>query len=208
MKDKHDIAARLKFLRRQAGYSMAALANEMGMKGASSYQRYEAASNYHRKQYLPFDTAVKIARVLDGNGIPPVKYTDVIALSGIERAGEPAHTMTVGGASGRSPAQILKHHLAAIGSGDLYAAMADFAETSVIISPKQTLRGLDDIQKYLSDLIKSSVRHNMTETIVVVESVAMVTWRLKSSDTNSVAVATTFVFRGGLISALTTSDLQ
>ncbi len=65
---------------------MAALAEQLGMKAASSYQRYEHPSNYERKEYLPFDMAVRIGVALDGKGEPSVHRSEIIALAGIDRA--------------------------------------------------------------------------------------------------------------------------
>lgn len=86
MTDVNNIARRLKELRNRAGFSMAGVAHAIGMKGASSYQRYEHPDNYARKEYLPFDIAVRIGTLLDGKGRPPVTMNEVIELAGLDRA--------------------------------------------------------------------------------------------------------------------------
>jgi len=85
MTDQFDIAARLKALRNRAGFSMDALSRELGMKGASSYQRYEHPKNYARKHYLPLELAIKVGQVFEGNGDPPVEYSEVMELAGVDR---------------------------------------------------------------------------------------------------------------------------
>jgi len=85
MIDKNQIAARLKDLRNRAGLSMESLALELGMKAASSYQRYEHPDNYARKQFLPFEIALRIGAALDGKGSPPVRLNDVTELAGVDR---------------------------------------------------------------------------------------------------------------------------
>ena len=185
---------------------MDALAKEIGLKGASSYQRYESAGNYRRKEFLPFELAMRIGRVLDGNGIPPVTYADVIALAGIERVGDPVHTAAVANTSERQSIQILKHHLAAVEAGDIYAVMTDFSETSVVITPKNVLTGPDNIRGHFAELIETSTRATLTSKQSIEGNVAMVTWHQQSGDEDTVVAVDTLVFREGLIAALTTSN--
>jgi len=84
MNDKQQIAVRLKAFRNRAGLSMSALAELIGMAGASSYQRYESPKNYARKEFLPLELTMKIGRALEGKGNPPIDYASVIELAGIQ----------------------------------------------------------------------------------------------------------------------------
>lgn len=65
---------------------MAGIAHALSVKGASSYQRYEHPGNYARKEYLPFDIAVRIGAILDGEGHPPITFSEVVELAGLDRA--------------------------------------------------------------------------------------------------------------------------
>ena len=77
------IAARFSALRDRAKMSMAVLAGKMGMKGASSIQRYFNAEEFS-KTYLPQHITIAAARALAGHGQPPVTEAEVLALAGLE----------------------------------------------------------------------------------------------------------------------------
>jgi transcriptional regulator with XRE-family HTH domain len=79
--EKH-ITERVRLLRERAGLSMEALAQAMGYKGASSYQRYENATLF-KKTYIPLHIAEKIAKAIVGTGDPPITVEEVIALAGV-----------------------------------------------------------------------------------------------------------------------------
>lgn len=69
-------------LRERAGLSMAEAAKRSGMKGASSYQRYEDDTKFTRN-YLPTDIAEKLARAFVGRGSPPILHAEVMELTGV-----------------------------------------------------------------------------------------------------------------------------
>ena len=62
---------------------MRAMANAIGLKGASSYQRYEDSDLYTRK-YLPIEMADGVMEALTGRGSPPISLAEVQALFGID----------------------------------------------------------------------------------------------------------------------------
>jgi transcriptional regulator with XRE-family HTH domain len=74
------IATRLKELRERAGLSMAEMARLLGLKGASSYQRYEDPSTFKRK-YLPREK-VDLLIQLVGRGSPPITIVEIETLAG------------------------------------------------------------------------------------------------------------------------------
>jgi phage repressor protein C with HTH and peptisase S24 domain len=76
------VAEKLRKLRERAGLSMDRLARACGYKGASSYQRYENATQY-TKPLLPVPLAAKIAKTLAGKGDPPITLEEVLALAGV-----------------------------------------------------------------------------------------------------------------------------
>jgi SOS-response transcriptional repressor LexA len=84
MVDTHQTASKLKAFRLRSGLSMQALARQIGLKGASSYQRYENPANYERKHFLPFEICKKIARAFDGLGQPSIAYNEVLELGGLD----------------------------------------------------------------------------------------------------------------------------
>ena len=214
--DKHNIGLRLKSLRKQAGFTMDGLARAIGLKGASSYQRYENPKNYWRKEYLPFDLAVRIGEVLDGKGVSPVQYNEVLLLSGFDRLTEHSLTSTQtsafplapGNAQGRSPEQIFTHHKTAIESGDLYAIMTDYDEESVIISHEKTYRGLKAIEEYFAQFLKTCSGGKWDFKTKFEGDVLLASWRAEWSNGGSKTGSDTFFFRNGLIGIQTIGEYE
>jgi phage repressor protein C with HTH and peptisase S24 domain len=70
-------------LRKRAGYpSLAALAPDMGYRGASSIQRYENPAEFEGKT-IPLPIVQKIAAAIVGKGDPPITADEVYALAGV-----------------------------------------------------------------------------------------------------------------------------
>lgn len=65
--------------------TMAEVAKACGLRGQSSYQRYED-SNMYKRQYIPLELAEKLARAFSGRGSPPIQENEVLALAGLKRA--------------------------------------------------------------------------------------------------------------------------
>jgi phage repressor protein C with HTH and peptisase S24 domain len=77
------ITARVRSLRKRAGLSMDAFARGLGMRGASSVQRYEDPTRY-AGGYLKRDLVDAMARVLVSKGNPPISRDEVWDLAGPE----------------------------------------------------------------------------------------------------------------------------
>ena len=182
---------------------MAALASGIGMKGASSYQRYEEKTNYFKREYLRFDLAMKIGRVLEGNGTPPVQYSDVMDLAGVERALDGSRPVAADDASHRTRQQIFEHHVIASQSGDLYAVMADFDEKSVVVTLENTYRGRQEIGDFFTDWIETFSGVEWKTKSAFEDQVALVKRTAKMPNGSSVDVVESILFRNGLIHVLT-----
>lgn len=63
--------------------SMANVAKALGLKGSSSYQRYEDPDLF-KKPYLPLHMVRRLADVLSGKGSPPVSREEILMLAGID----------------------------------------------------------------------------------------------------------------------------
>jgi SOS-response transcriptional repressor LexA len=77
-----DVTERLRELRKRAGLSQELIAKKVGLKGQSSYQRYENTADF-QKAYLPTEFVEKLIPVLQGRGIPPIELAEILALSGL-----------------------------------------------------------------------------------------------------------------------------
>lgn len=76
-------ANQLRSLRERAGLPMSAMARSLGLRGASSYQRYENPDMF-KKEFLPLDKARRLCRTIVGKGTPPITESEVLALAGQE----------------------------------------------------------------------------------------------------------------------------
>ena len=79
------VTAALRQLRLRAGLSMDDVAAALGLKGPSSYQRYEDAALYKGK-YLPVEMVELLDAILVGKGEPPITSGEIWALAGIPAA--------------------------------------------------------------------------------------------------------------------------
>lgn len=61
---------------------MAEIAEKLGYKTASGYQRYENATLF-KKQFLPSDIIQKLVKALSGKGEPPIETREILKLGGI-----------------------------------------------------------------------------------------------------------------------------
>lgn len=77
------VTTKLKALRTRAGLSMGQIAKRLGLKAASSYQRYEDPALF-TKDSLPVPMVRKLLDVLPGLGSPPIAQEEVLMLAGIE----------------------------------------------------------------------------------------------------------------------------
>lgn len=82
------ITGRVRALRKRAGLSMDKLAVALGMKAASSFQRYESPTDY-AGGYLKRDLVSLMARALVGRGNPPIAHEEVWELAGPEFSATP-----------------------------------------------------------------------------------------------------------------------
>ncbi|RBM06771.1 S24 family peptidase [Novacetimonas cocois] len=79
--EQQPVSARLKALRERAGYSIRALAQDLGMGHKfSSYSFYEQKL---KKEYLPVDLVRRLVPLLCERGDPPITASEVWALSGV-----------------------------------------------------------------------------------------------------------------------------
>ncbi|MEP0518528.1 MAG: S24 family peptidase [Hyphomicrobiales bacterium] len=84
--DAETITAALRELRMRAGLSMEEVAKALGLRGASSYQRYESADQY-KGGFFKRDLVAKLTKALAGKGEPAIRNEDVWALAGPEYVG-------------------------------------------------------------------------------------------------------------------------
>lgn len=106
--------------------------------------------------------------------------------------------------------QILVHHLTAFGNNDLDAIVADYTDTSIILTQNGNITGLDNIRNFFEDfftIIPTGSAFNMKQKSVV-GNVAYIAWD-SESDSVKIAIGTdTFVFQGDKIQYHTVADYR
>ena len=76
------VTSDLRDLRNRAKLSMREMAEAMGYRGVSSYQRYEEPEKF-KKQFLPLDMLRRLRSTLLGKGNPPITDEEISSLCGV-----------------------------------------------------------------------------------------------------------------------------
>lgn len=98
--------------------------------------------------------------------------------------------------------EILDHHWKAFIQNKLDEVMADYTEESVLITPDQTFKGLDEIRKNFEDAYKKFPKDKTAFQLnksVIDRDVAYVLWQAKTPAFNLTYATDTFIIRDGKI---------
>ena len=110
-----------------------------------------------------------------------------------------------------STEDVLNHHLAAFGAGDVDQTMEDFTEDSVMILPDATLRGMDSIRTAFTDfyggLFKPGTYEFTMDRIEVAGDVAYVLWHSVNKGAEVTLGTDTFLVRDSKIAVQTFAAL-
>jgi ketosteroid isomerase-like protein len=100
-------------------------------------------------------------------------------------------------------AQVLSHHLRALGTGNLDEVLDDYVEDSVLITPDGPIKGLRGIRAtfegFLSGLFKPGTYEIVLDSRHVDGEVAYVTWHAKCASADITLGTDTFVVKDGKI---------
>ena len=105
-----------------------------------------------------------------------------------------------------STQEVLDHHLAAFGGGDLDGILEDYDENSVIITPDGTHRTRDEMATYFSTLFEDFGNPGMSFTmnhVAVDGDVAFIAWNAETADNVYELGTDTLVVRDGKIATQT-----
>ena len=110
-----------------------------------------------------------------------------------------------------STEDVLNHHLAAFGAGDVDQTMEDFTDDSVMILPDATLRGRDSIRVAFTDFYEGLFRPGTFEftmdRLEVVGDIAYVLWHSVNEGADVTLGTDTFLVRDGKIAIQTFAAL-
>ena len=100
-------------------------------------------------------------------------------------------------------AQVLKHHVQALGAGRLDDVLEDYVEDSVLVTPDGPITGLREIRSafegFLSGLFKPGTYELTVDARHVHGDVAYIIWHAKCASANIVFGTDTFIVKVGKI---------
>ena len=110
-----------------------------------------------------------------------------------------------------STEDVLNHHLASFGAGNVDQTMEDFTPDSVMILPDATLRGMDSIRAAFTDfyggLFKPGTYEFTMDRLEVVGDIAYILWRSVNEGADVTLGTDTFLVRDGKIAIQTFAAL-
>jgi uncharacterized protein (TIGR02246 family) len=98
--------------------------------------------------------------------------------------------------------EVLDHHMAAFQSNDLDATMSDYTEESILITPDNTSKGLEQIRANFEGAFKAFPRDSITMTVtktVVNGDIAYIIWEAITPTFKMVYATDTFIIKNGKI---------
>lgn len=102
--------------------------------------------------------------------------------------------------------EVLEHHLTAFGQGDMDGILSDYDDESVIITPDQTYRGLDEIPDFFEGLFADMGQEGAEADVdlqKVEGDVAYITWHGETPDNVYEFCTDTFIVEDGIITLQT-----
>jgi len=102
--------------------------------------------------------------------------------------------------------EVLNHHLESFGKGDVDAILEDYTEDSVVITPTDTLKGLDAIRAVFEALTTQMLPPGCDFEMVkmeVIDEVAYIIWNAESDTHKFTAGTDTLIVKGGKITTQT-----
>jgi hypothetical protein len=98
--------------------------------------------------------------------------------------------------------EVLEHHWDAFTQNNLEAVMADYTDESVLITPDQTFKGLEEIRKNFENAFekfpKDQTSFKLNKSVIDGE-VSYILWQAKTPTFNLTYATDTFVVRDGKI---------
>ena len=98
--------------------------------------------------------------------------------------------------------EVLEHHWEAFTQNNMEEVMADYTEESVLITPDQTFKGLDEIRKNFENAFvsfpKDQTSFQLSKSVIAGE-VGYILWQAKTPGFNLSYATDTFVIRDGKI---------
>ncbi|KAB1193000.1 nuclear transport factor 2 family protein [Haloferax sp. MBLA0076] len=102
--------------------------------------------------------------------------------------------------------EVLGHHLKTFAEGDMDGILADYDDSSVVITPEETYRGLDEIPTFFEELFTDFGQEGAYADIdlqTIEGDIAFITWHGETPDNVYEFCTDTFVVEDGVITTQT-----
>ncbi len=107
--------------------------------------------------------------------------------------------MTQSDFSKRTPDETFGHHAQTLMAEDLDGILADYTDSSIVVSPSGVLRGTSAIRAFFADLLKALPQARWDVKTTYVEDILFLEWTADSAKGSVSDGVDTFIFRDGMI---------
>src|SRR5579859_7514836 len=107
--------------------------------------------------------------------------------------------MTQSDLSKRTPEEVFGDHGQALGAEDLDGILADYTDTSMVVSPSGVLRGKNAIRGLFADLLRALPQAKWNLKTTYVEDILFLEWTADSTKGSVSDGVDTFIFKDGMI---------
>ena len=107
--------------------------------------------------------------------------------------------MTQSDLSKRTPEETFGHHAQTLMAEDLDGILADYTDTSIVVSPAGVMRGKSAIRSFFSDLLTALPQASWDVKTTYVEDILFLEWTADSKAASVSDGVDTFIFKDGMI---------
>ncbi len=107
--------------------------------------------------------------------------------------------MTQSDFSKRTPEEAFGHHAQTLMAEDLDGILADYTDSSYVVSPSGVLHGKDAIRGFFADILRALPQAKWDVKTTFVENILFLEWTADSAKGSVSDGVDTFIFKDGMI---------
>jgi SnoaL-like domain len=107
--------------------------------------------------------------------------------------------MTQSDLSKRTPEEVFGHHAQTLMAEDLEGILADYTDTSMVVSPSGVLHGKSAIRGFFADVLRALPQAKWDVKTTYVEDILFLEWTANSAKGSVSDGVDTFIFKDGMI---------
>lgn len=107
--------------------------------------------------------------------------------------------MTQADLSKRTPEETFGHHAQTLMAEDLDGILADYTDTSYLVSPSGVLHGKNAIRGFFADVLKALPQAEWDVKTTYIEDILFLEWTADSKPASVSDGVDTFIFKDGMI---------